>query len=131
MDFGVFLQELLRVLAALAEPLAAVREPGAALFDNALIDGKIEQIAGARNPFAVHHVELGFAERGRHLVLDDLDARPAADHDVAVLDARDAADVHAHRRVELQRAPASGGFRIAEHHTDLLPQLVDEDEAGF
>ena len=42
---------------------------------------------------------------------------------------RDAADVDAHRRVELQRAAAGRRFRIAEHHADLLAQLVDEDEA--
>src|SRR6476660_4649883 len=61
-DLGVVLEELLRVLAPLAEPLAAVREPCAALLDDALVDGEIEQIAGARDPLAVHHVELGLAE---------------------------------------------------------------------
>ena len=36
----------------------------------------------------------------------------------------------AHRGIELQRAAAGGGFRIAEHHADLLADLVDEDQAG-
>ena len=49
--------------------------------------------------------------------------------DVAVLDARDAADVDADRRVELQRAAAGRRFGIAEHDADLLAQLVDEDQA--
>ena len=94
-----------------------------------LSTAEIEQIARARDAFAVHHVELGFAERRRDLVLHDLHAGAAADDDVAVLDAGDAADVDADRRVELQRAAAGRGFRIAEHDADLLAQLVDEDEA--
>ena len=43
----------------------------------------------------------------------------------------DAADVDADRRVELQRAAAGRGFGIAEHHADLLAELVDEDQAGL
>src|SRR5712692_3711634 len=115
-DFGVLLQELLGVLPALAEPLASVREPRAALFDDALLDAQIQQVACSGDAFAVHHVELGLAEGRRDLVLHHLQARKPADDHVAVLYARDAADVHPHRRVELQRAAARSGFRIAEHH---------------
>src|SRR5882762_7239902 len=130
-DLGVVLEELLRVFAALTESLAAVGEPGAALFDDPLVDGQVEQVAGLRNAFPVHDVELGLSEWRRDLVLYDLDARSAADHHIAVLDARDAADVHAHRRVELQRAAASGRFGVAEHDADLFAQLVDEDQAAL
>ena len=48
-DVRVVLEELLGVLAALAETLAAVGEPRAALLDDPLVDGEIEQIAGARD----------------------------------------------------------------------------------
>src|SRR5919198_4870774 len=51
-DGRVVLQELLDVLAALAEALAAEREPGAALLDDLPIDGKIEQVPFARDAFA-------------------------------------------------------------------------------
>src|SRR5437763_8654460 len=121
-DVGILFQELLRVFAALAEALAAVREPRAAFLDNPFVDADVDEIAVLRDAFAVHHVELGFAEWGRDLVLDDLDARPATHDRVAVLDAGDTADVHAHRRVELQRAAAGGRFGVAEHHADLLAQ---------
>src|SRR5262245_54615039 len=128
-DIRVLLEELLRVLAALAQTLAAVREPRARLLDDPLVDREIDEIAGARDAFTVHHVELGLAERWRDLVLHHLDPRATADHGVAVLDARDAADVEPDRRVELERAPARGRFGVAEHDADLLAQLVDEDEA--
>ena len=36
-----------------------------------------------------------------------------------------------HAGVELERAAAGGGFRIPEHHADLLADLVDEDQAGI
>jgi len=98
-DFDVVLQELLGVLAPLSEALAAIREPGSALFHDPLFDRQIQQVALARDPFAVHDVELRFAEWWRHLVLHDLDARAAADDLIAVLDAGDAPDVDADRRV--------------------------------
>src|SRR5206468_9376515 len=124
-------KELFGVFATLTEPFAAVREPCAALLDDPLVDRQIEQVAGARYAFAVHDVEFGFAKWRRHFVLHNLHAGAAADHGVAVLDAGNAADVHPDRRVEFQCPAAGGGFRVAEHHADLLPQLVDEDEAGF
>src|SRR5439155_22356126 len=130
-DVRILLEELLRVFAPLTEPLTAVGEPGAALLDDALVDGEIEQIAGARDPFAVHDVEFRFPERWGDFVLHDLDARPAADDHVAVLDARDTPDVDADRRVELERAAARRRLGIAEHDADFLAQLIDEDEAGL
>src|SRR3979409_1127986 len=59
-DFGVLLEELLGILAPLAEALAAVGEPGAALFHDPLVDREVEQIAGFRDPFPVHHASLRF-----------------------------------------------------------------------
>ena len=41
-----------------------------------------------------------------------------------------AADVDADRRIKLQRPPAGRRFRVAEHHADLLADLVDEDHRG-
>src|SRR5688572_27495563 len=59
-DVGVFLEELLRVLAALAEALPPVREPGARLLNDPFVDRQIDEIACARDAFTVHDVELGF-----------------------------------------------------------------------
>ena len=41
-----------------------------------------------------------------------------------------AADVDADGGVELQGPSAGGGFGVAEHHADLLADLVDEDDGG-
>src|SRR3954463_8252578 len=70
----VVLEELLDVFAPLAEPLARVGEPRAALLDDLPIDGQIEQLASLRDALAVHHVDLGLADRRRPFFLDDLDA---------------------------------------------------------
>src|SRR5215471_7889675 len=112
---GVVLQELFDVFAPLAETLAAIREPRARFFDDPLVDRQVEQVAGPRNALAVHHVELRLAEGRGDFVLDDLHARTATDDHIAVLDARYAADIHPHRRIEFQRAAARGRFGIAEH----------------
>src|SRR5262245_53051363 len=97
-------EKLLRVLAALAQTLAAISKPRARFFDDAFVDCEVDQITGAGDAFAVHDVEFGFAEGRRHFVFHDLHAGAAADHDIAVLDAGDAANIHPHGGVELQRA---------------------------
>ena len=61
-----------------------------------------------------------------HLVLDDLDADAVADRLGALLERLDTADVEALRGVELERAAAGLGLRRAEHHADLLADLVRE-----
>ena len=47
---------------------------------------QIQQVVFARNALAIDHVDLGFAERRRHLVLDHLHLGAVADHGVAILD---------------------------------------------
>ena len=64
---------------------------------------------------------------GGDLVLDDAGAHAVADDLLALLQRLDAADVDADRAVELERAAAGGGLRVAEDDADLLAQLVDED----
>jgi hypothetical protein len=84
-------------------------------------------IALAGDALAVEDLELGLLERRRDLVLDHLDPGLVADDLLAFLDRADAADVQAHRGVELERVAAGGGLRAAEHHADLHADLVDED----
>src|SRR5438093_1451329 len=69
-DVGIVAQELFGVLASLAKPLSAVREPRAALFDDPLVDADVDEIAKLRDAFAVHHVEFGLAEGRCDFVLD-------------------------------------------------------------
>ena len=97
----IVLEELPSVFAALAEPFTLEREPRAALFDDVLIDRKIQKIAFARDAFAIQDVELGFAERWSNLVLDDLYFGAASHHFVAIFDRSNTPHVHAHGRVEL------------------------------
>src|SRR5690606_2970421 len=129
-EAGVVAQELAGVLLALPELVALVGVPGAGLADDPLLDADVDERALAADAHAVEDVELGLLERRRDLVLDDLDAGAVADHVGTVLERLDAADVQPDRRVELQRAPTGGGLRRAEHHADLLAQLVDEDRRG-
>ena len=125
---GMLAQELARVVLALADLLAVVGVPRAGLLDDVVRDAELDDLAFARDALAVQDVEQRLAERRRDLVLDDLDARFVADDLLALLDRADAADVEAHRRVELERVAAGGGFGIAEHDADLHADLVDEDD---
>ena len=47
---------------------------------------------------------------------------------ITFLDRADAADFHADGGVEFQRIAARGGFRIAEHDTDLEADLIEENQ---
>ena len=64
-DLGVLGQELLGVVAALAETRLAVGEEGARLADDVVLDAEVQQLAFARDPLAVLDLELGLAEGRR------------------------------------------------------------------
>src|SRR5690606_34117829 len=128
-DLGILLEVVAGVLLALADALAAVAVPGAGLVDELGVHAQLDQFALAADALAVQDLGDDLLERGRHLVLDHLDAGLVADDLVALLDRTDAADVQSHRGVELERVAAGGGFRALarHHHADLHAQLVDED----
>src|SRR5215212_4290285 len=115
-DLRVLFQHRLSVFPALTQAFALIRKPGATLFHGTLRHRKIEQIAFARNAFAIHDVELTLAERRRHFVLRDLNFGAIADYAIAVFDRADATNIESQRSVKLERAPAGGRFRTAEHH---------------
>src|SRR5690606_8365258 len=127
--FRVLLEVVAGVVLALADAFAAVAVPGAGLLDDLGVHAHIDQLALAADAFAVQDLGDDLLERRRHLVLDHLDPGLVTDDLVALLDRADAADVQAHRGVELERVAAGGGFRaLARHHdADLVAQLVDED----
>src|SRR3974390_282213 len=129
-DIRVVLEELLGVFAALANAVALVAEPRTRLLHQVHVHRQVDEVAFMRDAFPVYDVELGLAEGRGGLVLHDLDLGAIADNLIALFDGADAANVDAHRGVELQRAPARGGFRIAEHHANLLANLVDEDKGS-
>src|SRR5215472_10379844 len=130
-DFRMIPQEILGVLASLADALALERIPGAAFLEDVLLRSEVYQISFFGNPAAVHDVELHLLEGRRYLVLHHFDPGSAADHRLAVLDCSDPPDVHPLRSVKLQRVATGGGFWISEHHTDLHSNLIDEDDAGL
>src|SRR6185503_15526204 len=129
-DLGIVFQRLLRVLPSLAQALAFIRKPGATLFDRTLDHRQIEQIAFTRNAFAIHDVKLTLAERRRHFVLRHFYFRAIAGHTIAVFDRTDTTNIESQRGIELERATAGRRLGITKHHSDLLADLIDKDEAG-
>src|SRR6184192_1795229 len=130
-DVLVLAEELLGVLAALSDALLAVVDPRTGLVEDRGREPHVEKSALARDALVREDLDLGDAERRRDLVLHDLDLHPAADHHVALLDRLDRPDVDAHGGVELQRPATRSSFGIPEHDSDLLAQLVDEDDRGL
>src|ERR1700730_9654884 len=95
-------EEYLGVLASLADALAVIGEPRARFLDDAGLDAEIDELAALGGALAGHDVALDDLEGRRHLVLDALDAGLVADDLLPFLDRADAADVEAHRGVELE-----------------------------
>src|SRR5215218_6879047 len=104
-QLGVVAEEVAGVLAALAELVAVVGEPGPRLLDQADVHADIQQAALLGDPLAVDDIELGRAERRGQLVLDHLGPGPVADHLGAVLQRLDPPHVEPDRGVELERPP--------------------------
>ena len=69
---GLSFRNALDVLAALADPLAVVGEPGAGLFDDAGLDAKVDDLAQLGDALAVHDVELDLLNGGATLFLTTL-----------------------------------------------------------
>src|SRR5207237_4003035 len=91
---------------------------------------EVDQVTFLGDSLTIHDVELTLAEGRGNFVLHNFDLGTRPHHHVTFFDGGDAADIDADRRIELQRAPTGGSFGIAEHHADLLSDLVDEDQAG-
>src|SRR5439155_16217617 len=127
----MFLKELLGRLASLSDSLAAKRIPSAAFLYDSHLASEVDDFAIAGDAGSIENVELRFFERGCYFVLDDFHPRAAADDIVAFFQRSDAADIHAHGGVKLERVAASGGFGVAEHDTNFHANLVDEDDHGL
>src|SRR5260221_12222489 len=130
-EVGVLFDELLGVLAALAEADVAVGEPGAGFLDDLVLEADVDQLAGLGDALAVAYVEFRLAEGRGALVLDHLHLDAGADHFLPFLDLVGAADVEAHGGVKLQGPAAGGGLGVAEHHTNFFTNLVDENQTRF
>ncbi len=93
-----------------------------------MLGRQIEQVALSADPAVEHDVEVRLAEGRGDLVLDHAGLHLAADDLLAFLDRGDAADVDPQGGIELERAAAGRRLRVAEHHADLLANLIDEDD---
>src|SRR5579863_9679131 len=100
-DVLVLLEEDAGVFAALPHAFAGIADPGAGLFQDTFVHAEVDEIAFARDAFAVENVEFGFAEMRSHFVLYDFGAGTGADYAIAFLDGLNAANVHAHRSIKL------------------------------
>ena len=124
------LEVQLRVLAALPNAFFAIRVPRARLLDDPRLGRNVDEQRFMADAFVEHDVEFRLPERRRDLVLHDLHAHVIADDHLALFHRPDAPHVQTHGGVELQRPAAARGLGIAEHDTDLLTQLIDENHGG-
>jgi len=101
-----FLLELLRhfrivleifdgILSSLPQFLAFVEIPSSGFLKNPGLGAHIQEPCFIGDSRAEHDVKLRLTERRGHLVFDDLDPHMASDHDFALLNGFDAADVQA------------------------------------
>ena len=118
----------LGVLAPLADLIAVVVVPGAALVDDIALGSQIQHVSDVGNALAEHDIKFSLLEGRRDLVLHDADPCAVTDHLAALLEGLDPSHIHTDGRIELERAAAGSCLRIAEHDADLLTELVDKDD---
>lgn len=128
--FGIVLDDFLHGITSLSEPGFAIAEPGSALADDTQLYAKVNDFAAVRYALAKSDFKFSLAEGRRHLVLDYANTHLIAYRRIAVLERRDATDVKAYGRIELECIAAGSRLGIAEHDADFLAQLVDEDAGG-
>src|SRR5262245_41483940 len=85
-DVRILLEILLSVLPALANPVILVGVPSPTFMHETALARKVQQVPFARDPFAIHHVELRLPERRGHFVFHHLHAHAATRRLVAFLD---------------------------------------------
>ena len=129
--FRIVLNALFGSIAALSQFGIVVTVPGTALLDDAQFSTQIDDFAAAGNTFTKHDVEFSFAERRSNFVLYYFHAYLVTDHFFSVFQLVGTPDVQTYGSIEFQGVTAGGCFRIAEHDTDFLTQLIDEDTGGI
>src|SRR5262249_17969918 len=103
---------------------------GPGLLDQPLLDAHVDERALAADAVPIHDVELGLLERRGHLFLYDLYPRAVAPRAPPPPEPLRCPPLRAHPRAEHSRLATRRRLRRAEHDTDLLPELVDEDRRG-
>src|SRR5690606_22278994 len=93
----VVLQELTRVLLALAQLVGFIGVPGARLLDDAVFHPQVNEAALLGDALPVDDVKLGLLEWRRHLVLDHLGPGAVGDGLRTLLEGLDPADVNPYR----------------------------------
>ena len=81
--------------------------------------------------FTVHDVEFCFPEWRRNFVFHDFHPGMVAQNFFAVFDRADFTNIQTYGRIEFQGISTGRGFGISEHHSDLIPQLVDKNTTSI
>ncbi len=129
--FFIFFEFFANVIKTGAKAFAFETITGAGFGDNTSFEASVHHVGFIRNSFAVHNVEFGLAERRGDLVFDDFGFDAGADNLITLFNLGNAANVDADGGVKFKSFAAGGGFGIAKHHTDLHPDLVDEDDESI
>src|SRR5215217_3348658 len=119
------------VVAPLTNAFTAIGKPGTTLLDNLTLHGQVEQLASSANPIPIHNIKFHLPKGGGNLIFDDFHTCPVADHLLPALDGIQATNIQPDRSIEFERVSTRRRFWIAKEHADLLPYLVDENNARF
>ena len=123
---------MLGLFPALAQAHLPIVDPGPTLLHDVQFHTEIEKVPLKTDPLIEHDVKFSRLERRSDLVLDHLGSHTVANRLAGgIFDGRDAPYVQTDGTVEFQGITARRGLRVAEHHTDLYADLIDEDQTGF
>ena len=112
---------------ALTDLVALIGVPSTGLVEDIHVSTDIDDFTFAGNALTVDDLEFSLFEGRRNFILNNFHAGFVTQDFIALLDAAGTTNIHTNRGVELECVAAGGCFRRAVNHTDLLTNLVNED----
>src|SRR3989338_7255075 len=130
-ELWIVFQEIANCITALPQLLMVVRQPGSRFFKHLMLNGNVNDTGRTRNSLIEHNIEFRSFKRSGAFVFYDFKFYTISNYFLTFFDRADTSDIKPHGRIELKSFPAWGSFGVAEHDSNFLPQLIDEDNTSF
>ena len=119
------------VLTALTNFIPIISIPCAGLHYNIQPGRQVKNIPHSGNPFSEHNVKFRFFKGRGNFILYHFHPGTISDYFSPLFQSFNPSHIQTHGRIEFQRPPARSGFRVSEHYSHLLTELIDKNNRAI